>query len=492
MKKTAILLVIIVMAVTATAQDGITLHFMRMNPYSQYSSPSAFLPYNGHVGMPALSNINVAATNTNFHYKTLFGTNDEGTITTIKLNDFADKLDRKYNALNTNISLNIIDFGFRVSKLYFSVGYRIRMDEYLTYNKDLFALPIHGNMSYANAGKAATPELRLTMNAYQELSVGIQAEVTPRIYIGVRPKILFGIAHARTKAANASLITDPEDYSLRINYALDASTSCIIPYTINLDTNGKPGIEMDPDAFLKDWQSAFKNVGAAIDLGFTYRINNMFGVSASVLDLGFIRWKTNNYRIQGSTAESGPYYNDGSFIFNGLSKEDIEQLSDDPEAFEKKVLGYFPLDANPTSAYTHMISGRFLVEGYCNLSKYHRFSALFQGRIVNKQFIPSFTVAWNGNFLRIFDLCVSYTLSRRSYGNLGVGVGFNLGVFHIYAVTDNILAIAHDKNTPISLMSAKNANIQMGIVFDWGKVKEKKLKKDKFHKIVVDNDVEDE
>ena len=76
MKKTAILLVIIVMAVTATAQDGITLHFMRMNPYSQYSSPSAFLPYNGHVGMPALSNINVAATNTNFHYKTLFGTND--------------------------------------------------------------------------------------------------------------------------------------------------------------------------------------------------------------------------------------------------------------------------------------------------------------------------------------------------------------------------------------------------------------------------------
>lgn len=488
MKKIALILVIIVMAVTATAQDGITLHFMRMNPYSQYSSPSAFLPYNGHVGMPALSNINVAFTNTNFLYKTLFGTNDEGTITTIKLNDFADKLDRKYNALNTNFSLNIIDFGFRVNKLYFNVSYRIRSDEYLTYNKDLFNLPIHGNMSYANAGEAAKPELKLTMNAYQELSVGIQAEITPRIYIGVRPKILFGLAHAKTKAANASLYTNPDDYSLLISHNLDASLSCVIPYSINIDTAGKPSIDFAPDAFLKNWQNAFKNVGAAIDLGFTYRINNMFGVSASVLDLGFIRWKTNNYRFKSSTADSGPYYDDGSFIFNGLSQEDIEQLSDDPKEFGKKVLDYFPLDINPVPAYTDMISGRFLVEGYCNLSKYHRFSALFQGRIVNKQFIPSFTVAWNGNFLNIFDLCVSYTLSRRSYGNLGVGVGLNLGVFHLYAVTDNILSLAHDKNTPISLLSAKNANIQMGIVFDWGKVKEKKLKRDKYKKIVVDED----
>ena len=479
MKKTLLFLSIFIACMTLAAQDGITLHFMRLNPYSQYSNPSAFLPYKGHVGIPGVSNVNVSIFNNSIHYNTLFGCNSEGTINTLKLNTFADQLSNNGNMLNTNVGLNIIDFGFRVKKLYFSFSCRTRVDEYFTFNKDLFALPIHGNMYYANQGKSATPALNLSLNAYQEISLGIQAEVTDRIYIGVRPKILFGLAHARTTSANANIYTNPEDYFMTIDYNFDANLSCVIPYSINIDTAGNPKFDFAPEDFPKNWPNAFKNMGAAIDLGFTYRISNMFGVSASVLDLGFIHWSTNNYRLQSSVAEAGTYYNDGSFMFNGLSYEDIEQISEDPEAFSQELLKYFPLDANPTSSFTRMLSGRFLVEGYCNLGKHHRFTALFQGRIVDKQFLPSFTVAWNGTFLRIFDLCVNYTLAKKSYTNLGLGIGLNLGVFHIYAATDNIFAICNSKSPQRSLCNTRDANVQFGIVFDWGKLQETKLGKTK-------------
>ena len=482
MKKTLLFLSILIACMTLAAQDGITLHFMRLNPYSQYSSPSAFLPYNGHIGIPGVSNVNVALTNNSIHYKTLFGQSSDGTINTLKLNTFADQLSKNGNMLNTNIGLNIIDFGFRVKKLYFSFNYRIRMDEYLNFNRDLFVLPVHGNMYYANQGIPAEPKLNLSMNAYQEISLGIQAEITDRIYIGVRPKILFGLAHARTTSANATIYTNPEDYSMSVNYDLDANLSCIIPYTINVDTNGKMNFNFSPKDFLNNWQNAFKNVGAAIDLGFTYRINEMFGVSASVLDLGFIHWTTNNYRLQSSIADGGTYYNDGSFMFDGLSYEDIERISNDPDAFGQEILKYFPLTPTRSKSFTRMLSGRFLVEGYCNVGKYHRFSALFQGRIVDKQFLPSFTVAWNGTFLRIFDLCVNYTIAKRSYTNLGLGIGLNLGVFHIYAATDNILGFFNSGNPVRSLMNARNANIQAGIVFDWGKLQETKIGVLKHHK----------
>lgn len=482
MKKILLFISIFIASLALAAQDGITVHFMRQNPYSQYSSPSAFLPYNGHVGVTGISNVNISVQNSDLFYKRLFGCNNEGTVTTLRLNNFADQLSPKCNFLNSNIGVNLIDFGFRVKQMYFSFSYRIRSDEYFFYNQDVVALPVHGNMYYADQNKTATPKLSLSLNAYQEISLGIQAEITPQIYIGVRPKLLFGLAHAKTRSADASIYTNPEDYSISISHHFDTELSCFIPYEINTDTSGQAGIQFHPEKLRSDWPNMFKNVGASIDLGFTYRINNMFGVSASVLDLGFICWKTNNYQLLSSTTDAGHYYNDGSFIFSGLTYDDIERIKENPEAIKKELLGYFPLETSSVKTFTSMLAGRFIVEGYCNVGKHHRFTALFQGRIVNKYFMPSFTIAWNGTFLNIFDLCVNYTIARKSYGNLGLGVGFNLGVFHIYASTDNFFGFFNSKSPLRSLLNTPSANLQAGIVFDWGKLQETKLGVIKYQK----------
>ncbi len=480
MKKLIFCIALITATLSLAAQDGITLHFMRLNPYSTYTSPSAHLQYKGWIGVPAISNINMAVTNTGFHYNQIFGTNRDGVITTLRLNNFVDHLSNKGNALNVNSAVNIIDFGFYIKPVRITFSYRLRVDEYLSYNKDLFALPVHGNMAYVGEDNPATPELKLSLTAYQEIGVGVQTEIQDRFYIGVKPKILLGVANFHTNQARASLYTNPDDYSMRLNYNFDANMSCAIPYSINIDTStGVPSIKFNPKDLLKNMGNLGKNVGAAIDLGFTCRINNMFGVSASVLDLGFIHWKSDNQHITSSVTgtDTSTYYNNGSFIFNGLSTEDVERIIDDPSGFAGELVGYFPINVEKQKAYTRMLSSRFIVEGYCNVGKYHRFTALFQGRIINKEFVPSFTVAWNGNFLNIFDLCVSYTIAKRSYSNLGIGVGFNLGVFHIYAATDNLIAFCTNKNIKRSIMNASNANFQAGIVFDWGKLYENKLDK---------------
>lgn len=470
--KKFILSILILCSLSIFAQDGTTLHFMRLNPYSNFSNPSSFLQYKGYIGIPAISNINVAVTNTGFHYNTLFGTNTEGVVNTIKLNDFVEKLSKNGNYLNTNIALNIIDFGFRTKHLMVSFSYRIRVDEYFNYNKDLFALPVYGNLKFVGEANAVKPNLNLCLNAYQEFGIGFQAQVSPHVYIGVRPKLLFGIVNAKTQTAQATLYTDPSDYAMKLNYQMDASLRSIVPINISDNFN----VEIDPQALLKDWKSAFKNVGGAIDLGATYRINEHWGVAASVLDLGFVCWNTGQH-IYGTIDSSSTRYNDGSFLFNGLTMADIEKIKNDPEGFKNELLGYFPLNHETLNKSVTALSSRFLVEGYYNLGKYHRFSALFQGRIVNRQFIPSFTVAWNGNFLNIFDLCVNYTIAPHSYTNLGVGIGFNLGVFHIYAATDNLIAICNSKSIQRSLLNTNNANVQLGIVFDWGKVQESKIEK---------------
>ena len=218
-------------------------------------------------------------------------------------------------------------------------------------------------------------------------------------------------------------------------------------------------------------------MGAAIDLGMTYRINNMFGVAASVLDLGFIHWTSYCNQVTGSISETSTQDNDGHFVFDGVTSEDLAEFLENPRELSDKIQEIFPIEVTETKAYTKSLASRFLVEGYCNLGKHHRLSALFQGRIVNKQFIPSFTVAWNGNFLNFFDLCVSYTMAKRSYTNLGLGVGFNLKVFHLYVATDNVFGFINKKSIQRGILNSHNANVQVGLVFDWGQTQERRIER---------------
>lgn len=471
MKKIFLFISIVLVGFKVFAQDGTTLHFMRLNPYSNYSSPSSFLPYNGYVGFPAISNINTSLANTGLHYDNVFQENAMGKVTTITLDKMLEKMPKRGGMLNTNLSMNVIDFGFRTKPIFFSFSYRIRMDEYLFFSKDVIGLVAQGNMAYVGADHPAKLDFSLNATVYQEFALGMQVAITPHVYIGVRPKILFGALNINTRKAATTLYTNPEDYSLRLQYDLDAYMSCVIP--IQWGENGELGIATDD--MMNVVKSAFKNVGAAIDFGATFRLGERWGVSASVLDLGFINWKTNSSHFVGTIDSTCIHYNDGGFVFNGLSNEDIQQIQDNPSEFRDEILSYFPMQNSELKQYTRMLHTRFLVEGYCNVGKYHRFSALFQGRVVGKQFLPSFTVAWNGNFLRIFDLCVNYTIAKDSYANLGLGVGFNLGVFHIYAATDNLLGFCNAKSIQRSLLNVNNANVQLGIVFDWGKIQEKKL-----------------
>ncbi len=476
MKKYILLIIVSTLAWTLAAQDGITLHFMRLNPYSDYYNPSMHLQYNGYVGIPGISHVNAALTNTSARYKNIYVSNNNGNIN-INLNNFVSKLSNKKNMLNTNVAVNIIDFGFRTKPIRFSFSYRIRMDEYCSYNKDLVALPVHGNMSYLGPDNPARPELRLSMNAYQEFALGMQVDINSCLYLGFRPKLLFGIANIKTRNANATLYTDPEDYTLTMNYGIEYYTSTAIPYSIGINHDGDLDINFETENIMNNLGKSFKNMGAALDLGMTYRINNMFGVAASVLDLGFIRWNHNCKRTYGTVNEANPNYHDGNLVFNGILQDVMEQYSGESESALDVVHKFFPIEKTNIKSYTSVLAARFLVEGYCNLGKHHRLSALFQGRIVNKQFIPSFTVAWNGNFLNYFDLCVSYTVAKRSYTNLGLGVGFNLKIFHLYVVTDNIFGFINSKSIQRAILNANNANVQVGLVFDWGQTQEKRIER---------------
>lgn len=435
------------------AQESRTVHFMQFNPYSNLLNPAAEVKYTAYFSLPVISNINLNIENTGFNYDKIF--KDNGTGKTLTINKFIDNL-HKTNRLNLNFNLDVLTFGFKAGDLFVTFSDRIRADAYLFYPQTLFKLPLQGNMNYIDE-PAEFDNLAVNANIYNELGIGFRYQINEHWAVGFKPKFLIGLANIKTEDCHFKLTTDPETYNLNMQENFSINSACLVDFS-NLNNFNVSDIS----------KCLFKNLGFAIDLGVNYKINDKWSVGAAVSDLGFIHWTTFAENYESHTEDGGRYYSDGQFYFSGIDASQIVDDEDYMDKFVDSLEAYFPVNSSSVKSYNSATYAKLVVEGRYQIHPNHAFSMMFRGDIINQFFIPSLTVAWDGMIGNFLNLCVNYTVLPHSYANVGVGVGFAFNGFQLYVATDNVLA-------PIKMLSTRQAGLQAGIVFSWGKHKSKKI-----------------
>ena len=273
--------------------------------------------------------------------------------------------------------------------------------------------------------------------------------------MGARGKFLMGAANLSTDAFKVKLVTDEDTYAIRIYEDIAMKVNSPMPFTV-----GDDGFQFNNARF--DFTNLFGNFGLGFDLAADYRINDQFSVMAAVNDLGFIKWKKNGVELKGNLDDAGQFYDDGSFFFDGLSANELQQIASDQsyrERFMDTLKGYFQFESNPVEAYTTMLHTNMLLRGCYTLNENNRFFVQAQGYCSGVGFRPAMTLAYNGSFFDMLDVCASYTMMRGSYANFGLGLGLKLGIVQLYATTNNIIGVFNPVNT-------KNFNAQMGLVFN--------------------------
>ncbi len=436
-------------------------HFMRISPFCHYDMPSASTIYNGYISFPGgyvHGGVNLGA----IRYGNLFETNAEGYPTTLTATRFVNSL-AKNNYLGVHSNTELLGFGIRIAdKFFLTVDYRLAADFDMRYTKDVLGLPVYGNMAYVD--QPANLDLRPNLNVYQELGVSFRHQINDNMSWGIRPKLLLGVANLHTNQLSAQLKTDPVDYSLTMTYNASLMAASAVPFYMTF--NGEDGFQLGLDSTATGGTiagNAFKNLGMGLDLGFSYKPIESLNISVGLLDLGFIRWKTSTHHLSSVINDAGGLYDDGSMTFSGLTQSDIQGLmnGDNVSGLLDTLAQYFPLDIETSKPYTTMLPVRFMVQGDYEFAKFHRVSAAAQFRVASNYFQPSFTIAYDGLFFNMIDVCVAYTMQRRSFDNLGVGLGLNLGYLNIYAGTQNIIAAFSVKN-------ASQLTGTVGILFNWG------------------------
>lgn len=464
MKKISFIsLVLFVLQIESAFSQGVDiLHFMRLNPFSTYSDPTAGTLYKGYVAIPAISYFGLDLYNDALRYKDVFLVDDEGYPISIDGNRIADRL-RNRNQLAFEVNTELLGVGFKIKNFFFTFDWRMRANMDLSYSKDVLAFPLNGNLHYLGDDNPADMNLQLGLNAYQEISFSIRQTIKDKFIWGARPKLLFGVANLNISHLGAQIFTNEDDYTMRLFCNGNATLSTVLPLTLSID-NTNVLCEFNMEDFAAS--DLFKNMGASIDLGFRYKISKGLSISANIMDLGWIHWKTNPMLIHSGLTDNGRYFEDGGIVFNGLSEHDIAMLreGDSRQAFMDTLSGYLDLSSEFTSSYRTMLPARFMVQCDYEINNNHRVSAVLQGRLVGNKFIPSATFAYDLNISRFVDVCAAYTLQRNCFDNVALGLGFNMGPINLYAGTNNLLTLISNKNW-------SRASAYFGLVVNWGHVK---------------------
>ncbi len=449
----------------AYAQTESTLYFMNSLPQVVEANPAIMPRYKLSIGLPGISSVAGVYTNNGFSYNDL--TSKVNGVTNADLSKWTQGLAEK-NYVAAAGQVDLLRFGYRVKpNLYLMFSSTVKGYNSTMIEKGLAMLLVDGTSSFVNSYTNTSPEEEAI--SFMQTAIGAAYQINPKFTIGGRFKYINGITNVTTESS--SLIIEVGD-----TYQITATGQATVRSS-GISSLGKTGY--DASAHIGDY---FSNSGLGVDLGATYKFVDRLTIGASITDLGYITWKndTQLYSLDPAKAK----YTFAGFDINKLLNNDKGYL----DAQKDSIQARFTMKETPSGSYTTSLPTKFYLSGNYELTNNFSVGALFFGEKFGSRFSTGMTAAVNKNFGKIVSTSLTYTVSNRSYNNIGLGVSFNVQPVQLYFVGDNLLmapvSLAADQNLNSYLNSTQLLTLRAGlnIVFGWDKGSSRESKvEDKSH-----------
>jgi outer membrane protein OmpA-like peptidoglycan-associated protein len=473
------------------AQQTNTLYFMQGIPERNAYNPAFQSPYDFYIDLPIMPNFQFNVGNNSLIFKdVIFSKNIGGRDSTITFLHPQAEEERKnfYKALhnttrlNFDFSFNILGFGFRSGKSYYTFDITQKIDAGMYLPKDLFNLLLNGT---SELNKFDLSRLGINASSYLEVGFGYSRQINDKLTVGGKLKYLIGEANINTKIKKFELNADIEKWTLNGSGTINASLPAVVdtkkffkdpenPTEPNakevLDFDGIGNAVMDNFGF-SDMKigDMFSNSGFGIDLGATYQLLPELQLSAAITDLGFIHWSNNT--INTSIASE--------HTFRGVEYElgdDIgDLLSDELDTFNEVFVNDNEKGAKG-SGYTTSLSTRFNLGGeYSILNDKIGFGLLSSTLFTNKSAFMDLTASANFRPVYWFHPTVSYSILDGKFNTIGFGAQLKAGMFNMYMAIDKIPLSFTKDYIPTHLTGT---NVQLGMVWVFGDSRSWKNKDD--------------
>lgn len=449
MKKVLLGITLLLASVSVKAQEHLVLYNMETIPQRMYANP-ALLPFsNINIGLPVISNTYLSFSNSGFRYRDLIRRRSDDSLYIDP--DFMISKLKDNNYLISHINTDLLSFSFRVKKNFFTFNATEKVNFRFRYSKDLMTFLWKGNGG--SVGETLNFNLGLDATHYREYGLGYAREMNDKLTVGGKLKYLYGMENIWTERSDVSLTTDP------LYFALTAGSDIRVN-TAGLDSAAAEDIDNVSSYLFKR-----KNVGGAVDLGGVYKVTDKIKVSASLLDIGFINWKSNvkNYVSTDPNA---------TFTYHGIKLGDfVNDSSNVEDAFESTIdslADKFSIDSR-VETYKTWLPPQMYIGGNYYINDLNNAGIVLYGTRYDKKFFPGVSLSYNTRVGRWLGASVAYSIYNRSYSNIGAGLSLNAGPVQFYVLSNNVLGAFLPQG-------AKNLHLQFLLNLTFGR---KKFDKDK-------------
>lgn len=398
--------------------------------YAQYLRSSYFMegtssrlqlnpglqPTRGYFNIPVLGSFNIGTSSNVLGINDIVDVLDSGE-DIFENDDLYGRL-KSDNRLNVSLNTDIVSFGWYAGKGFWSVNVGLRADVGASIPQSMFEYLRKVNRTEDINGNFSNMNFRL--NAYSEIGVGYSRQITEKLSVGGRVKVLLGIARAEMAIDNFDIslndaltngdyaeLNPSQTYGRALVNAHVSTTMKGGGLSFNEATGQIDGFDIDGSNF------GIAGAGFGIDLGASYKVWDNLTVSAAVLDLGFIKWKDSETTVAAPANDSfevtGSNYQD--FLDGDFLSMDRFNFVQDNEAAE---------NAKTTLASTILLAGEYgLLDNRLSVG------AMYTARFAKPKTLNELTLSATYRPKSWFNIAGSY--SPIQAGGKSFGLALKLG-----------------------------------------------------------------
>lgn len=428
-----------------SGQQNHTLYSMPYVAESNFLNPAIQSECKWFIGLPLLSSIHLNYGNSGFSYHSFINPVSPGTVE-LQVDEVVDQMGRR-TFIGTEFHTNLLALGYKHKEYYFNFSVLEKLNLPLTFSRELFQLPWGGNTQFVDetAGSKGTAIYAVH---YREYALGVSKHFHYGNFWGIKAKLLFGKAYLGTPRMDVSLFTDSTTYNLTLTG--DIAVNMSAPVVVSVQNGDPRSLSFAIVEDLTVYQYLFnrRNWGIALDGGFIRQLNSRTSVSGSIIDLGFLGWRSNPANLSV----------DEAFTYEGILADSMNIIAALTDSIE--------LQSSNNTFYT-MLPLKLYLGGSYALNEKLSAGALGSAVIYKTKLLTALTLSLDYNPFRNFHLIGSYSLMYRSFNNVGLGISIGRGPLQFYAISDNVAGM-------IWPLSTRNLNLRFGLNINLGCKKNEK------------------
>jgi hypothetical protein len=287
MKQFIILLMFVIFCGTALkAQTARTDYFLQ-NSYSRAALNPAFIPQQGYVGVPFLSDLSLEGnTNALCLDNLVFNKNGENVTflhPEVGSSEFLSRLPDNSN-FSADLNYQILSYAFfDKNGQFWSIGLGLKVLSDVNLPKPFFKLLKEGFTANDGVASYQIRDLNASVSAYSELSVGhARTFLDSRLTVGAKAKLLFGAVNMDLNIESLDVTAKQDLWTARSKATLKGA--------------GIKGVYNDDGLFnsIEMGSISPSNFGLGLDLGAVYTPFENAKISLAFTDLGVISWGGSN------------------------------------------------------------------------------------------------------------------------------------------------------------------------------------------------------